>query len=163
MQRINSADNLFHEGNPSTGIKGTKVTDDFLNDVQEEICTVIEAAGIVLAAETRNQLLLAIRLIAGNSVTRTIIASGPVLASDGVLLVDASAGPVVLILPSAAAANAMALTVIKVDSSINTVTLQAQAGQTLPTSEGRQQSADITMQDESIKIMPDGVSHWHRI
>jgi cysteine synthase len=37
MDRINSADGLFHEGNPSTGVKGTKVTADWLNALQEEV------------------------------------------------------------------------------------------------------------------------------
>lgn len=35
MIRIVSVDGLFHEGNPSTGQKGTKVTSDWLNALQE--------------------------------------------------------------------------------------------------------------------------------
>jgi len=163
MLRIQTADHLFHEGNPATGEKGTKVSDDFLNDVQEEICNVIEAAGIVLAAGTRDQLLEAIQRFSGCAVTRTVSASGNAAATDSVLLADATAGPITLTLLSAAAANAKALTVIKVDVSDNPVTIQAAAGQTLPTSEGRQQTADLTMQDESIRILPDGVSHWLRV
>jgi hypothetical protein len=163
MLRIQTADYLFHEGNPATGEKGTKVTDDFLNDVQEEICNVVEAAGIVLAADTRDQLLEAIKRFSGCAVTRTVSASGNVAATDSVLLADATAGPITLTLLSAAAVSARALTVIKVDASDNAVTIQAGAGQTLPTSEGRQQTADLTMQDESIRILPDGVSHWFRV
>ncbi|GEM_PF-5646075 len=163
MLRIQSTDNLFHEGNPATGEKGTKVTDDFMNDVQEEICNVIEAAGIVLASATRDQLLAAIQRLTGGAVTRTVSASGNVLVTDSVLLVDATAGAVTMNLLSAAAANARALTIIKTDDSSNVVTIQAQAGQTLPTSEGRQQTADLTMQDEAMRILPNGVSHWHRV
>jgi hypothetical protein len=37
MDRIDTTDGLFHEGNPSSGIKGTKVTADWLNAIQEEI------------------------------------------------------------------------------------------------------------------------------
>lgn len=163
MDRIDSPDGLFHEGNPATGQKGTKVTDDFLNDVQEEICNVIEAAGIVLAPATRDQLLTAIQRLSGSAVTRIVSNSGNVLPSDSVLLADATAGPLILTLLSAAAANAGPLIVVKVDDTDNPVTLSAQAGQTLPTSEGRQQTADLTMQDEAIRILSNGVSHWHRI
>lgn len=35
MERITSVDGLFHEGNPATGQKGTKVTADWLNALQE--------------------------------------------------------------------------------------------------------------------------------
>ena len=97
------------------------------------------------------------------AVTRSVAASGNVLATDSVLLVDATAGPVTLTLLSASTVLTRALTVIKVDDSENAVTVQAQAGQTLPTSEGRQQTCDLTIQDESIRILPDGVSHWHRV
>ena len=37
MIRIDSPDGLFHEGNPSTGQKGTKVTADWLNALQEAV------------------------------------------------------------------------------------------------------------------------------
>lgn len=37
MERIDSPDGLFHEGNPAIGEKGTKVTAVWLNAAQEEI------------------------------------------------------------------------------------------------------------------------------
>jgi hypothetical protein len=97
MLRIQSVDNLFHEGNPSTGEKGTKVTADFMNDVQEEVCNVIEAAGITLAAGNRDQLLealrvltmpkianiAALRLITGSASLTAIETQGYYTAGDG--------------------------------------------------------------------------------
>jgi hypothetical protein len=35
MERINSPDGLFHEGDPASGQKGTKVTADWLNGLQD--------------------------------------------------------------------------------------------------------------------------------
>lgn len=169
MHRIDSygatPDNKFTEGTPGPGVPvpPTEVSADWANDIQENICAVVEAVGIALVKGDYTQLLQSIQKLAGGQVTRSVNASGNVLASDTVLLVDASGGPVILSLLSAAAANARALTVIKADDTENAVTLQAQAGQTLPTSEGRQPTLDFTMQDESIRIMPNGVNHWHRI
>ena len=60
MHRIDgpgaTVNNLFTEGNPSLGIPATTVTDDWLNDVQEELATVIENADITLSKGTQDQL-----------------------------------------------------------------------------------------------------------
>jgi hypothetical protein len=48
MQRINSVDGLFHEGNPAIGQKGTKVTSVFFNDIQEEV---IALGGNILSSD----------------------------------------------------------------------------------------------------------------
>ncbi|EPE66003.1 phage tail protein, partial [Pasteurella multocida] len=37
LQKIQSNDGQFHNGNPATGEQGTRVTDTWLNDVQEHI------------------------------------------------------------------------------------------------------------------------------
>lgn len=60
MHRIDHATaapgNQFTEGNPATATPATKVTDDWLNDVQENVCAVVEAAGIALVKGTTTQL-----------------------------------------------------------------------------------------------------------
>lgn len=71
MQRIattNKATDLFgpgkhgfRDGNPSVGIYATEFSAQFCNDVQEEICGIIEAAGIALDPNNRAQLLAALR------------------------------------------------------------------------------------------------------
>ncbi|QPC44018.1 hypothetical protein HW532_15760 [Kaustia mangrovi] len=67
MHRIDgqgaTQDNRFTKGNPSTGQIATVVTDDWLNDVQEAICAVIEAAGITLEKGDYSQLLEAIQAL----------------------------------------------------------------------------------------------------
>ena len=52
--------NLFTEGNPSLGIPATVVTDDWANDVQEELANFIESQGIALVKGDQDQLELAI-------------------------------------------------------------------------------------------------------
>ncbi len=57
--------NLFTEGNPSLSIPATEVSDDWLNDVQEELTTVIEGVGITLVKGLQTQLQSAINLMIG--------------------------------------------------------------------------------------------------
>lgn len=69
MHRIDgpgaTIDNLFTEGNPTLGIPATEVSDDWLNDVQEEIANLIEDQGIVLVKGDQTQLLEAVKLLIG--------------------------------------------------------------------------------------------------
>lgn len=86
MHRIDgegaTIDNKFTEGNPSTGAIATEVTSDWANAVQEELVTVIAAAGMVLAKANNGQLLAAIQsLIAGGGVA--VSAAGVTIADAG--------------------------------------------------------------------------------
>lgn len=94
---------------------------------------------------------------------RKITASGAVLSTDRIVVIDATAGDVTLMLLAAASAAARKLIVIREDASANHIYLQAAAGETLPTSEGRGQTLELTMQDEAITLMPNGVSHYYRV
>jgi hypothetical protein len=53
MERIESVDGLFHEGNPSSGQKGTKVTATWLNALQE---IVIGVGGSIVTAAVETTL-----------------------------------------------------------------------------------------------------------
>ena len=48
LPEINSADKRFHAGNPATGEQGTRVTDTWLNDVQDRVRDVQAEAHYVL-------------------------------------------------------------------------------------------------------------------
>lgn len=67
LPEINSADNRFHAGNAATGEQGTRVTDTWLNDVQDRVRDVqaeahyvLQKAGFTPKAETQTQLYQAI-------------------------------------------------------------------------------------------------------
>lgn len=51
----------FTNGNPSTGTPATQLDESWFDHVQEEICGIIEAAGIALDSNNRTQLLQALR------------------------------------------------------------------------------------------------------
>lgn len=70
MPPVDTPDNLFHDGNPTTGVEGTIVTAEFLNDVQGAIqdtqtenIAVLEAAALEPDATQHNQLLTAIQAL----------------------------------------------------------------------------------------------------
>jgi len=68
MHRIDAPGNdnfTFTEGNPQLGVPATQVSDDWLNDVQEEIALFIESQGISLVKGTQTQLTAAILLAIG--------------------------------------------------------------------------------------------------
>ena len=48
MQRINTPDGNWHAGDPSQGIKGTVVTQPYMQTVQEELAAVPESVGMKL-------------------------------------------------------------------------------------------------------------------
>jgi hypothetical protein len=67
---------MFTDGPP-----GTALEEDWLNAIQEEICNVIEDAGITLktaSTETRNQLLAAIQsFVGGGGIVDTTLSGTP--------------------------------------------------------------------------------------
>lgn len=68
MHRIDTPGNVaghFTDGDPLIPQEPTIVGEDWLNAVQEEICNVIEAAGITLNKPTNTQLLAAMRALFG--------------------------------------------------------------------------------------------------
>ncbi len=62
------APGYFKTQAPGAGVPSTIVTDEWANGVQEEIASVIAAAGIALDKTQTNQLLLAIQSVVGSSV-----------------------------------------------------------------------------------------------
>lgn len=71
MHRIDgpgaTPNDLFTEGSPTGGVPATVVTANWLNDLQENVCQVIEGAGLTLTKGKYDQLLLAIQQIAGDT------------------------------------------------------------------------------------------------
>lgn len=95
MHRIDGPghiNNTFSEGDPAQGIVATVVTDDWMNAVQEELCAVVEEAGLALEKENNAQLLAALSALfaaashvadlAGHGATSAAIA-GRLVARDG--------------------------------------------------------------------------------
>jgi hypothetical protein len=101
MERINAPGGAFVDGNPFNGIQGTVVTADWLNSMQEEIVSVITAAGIALDPDDQTQLLqalLALMAIAG-------IATVNVAGNANVALTQAQWGADIIILTGALTGN----------------------------------------------------------
>lgn len=91
LPEINSADKRFHAGNPATGEQGTRVTDTWLNDVQDRVRDmqaeahyVLSKAGFTPKQEQQTQLYQAIvKIIDDNRKSASITQKGEVrLTSD---------------------------------------------------------------------------------
>lgn len=95
MHRIDHATaapgNLFTEGNPATATPATTVTDDWLNDVQGNICEVVETAGLALVKGDYTQLRQAIQamliasqkaVIINNATFEASVSNGEVVRWD---------------------------------------------------------------------------------
>lgn len=93
MHRIDSAGaapgGAFTDGDPAIGTPATIVSDDWLNAVQEEMCSVIEGSGETLSKPSNAQLLGAIRkLIDLASPVGTVVMGYFTVAEPGFLLFD---------------------------------------------------------------------------
>lgn len=94
MHRIDGAnatiDNKFTLGNPGAGIPATTVTADILNAFQEELCKVIETAGLILNKADNTQLFQAMQRLTfstgdGKITLKNVADPGWVLANDGTI------------------------------------------------------------------------------
>lgn len=99
MQKINTADGLFLDGNPSTGALGTVLTAAWLNMVQAELISVLTAAGIAVDGAKSDQLTTAIQTLRRGKATVNV--AGGV----SVNLTAAQYGLPILILTGALTAN----------------------------------------------------------
>lgn len=91
LPEINSADKRFHNGDPAIGEQGTRVTDTWLNDVQDRVRDVqaeahyvLQKAGFTPRAETQTQLYQAIvKIIDDNRKSASTTQKGEVQLYSG--------------------------------------------------------------------------------
>lgn len=86
MHRIDGyghADNSFTEGDPATGIPATRVTEGWLNAIQEELANAVEGAGLGLDKPNNAQLLTAIRALGQLSVKDRNLTAPPAEPANG--------------------------------------------------------------------------------
>jgi hypothetical protein len=131
----------FQNPNPPTVPNGSQVNAAWLNDVQENVCGVIESTGITLEDSDSNggagQLQQAVRRLTGSNYGLIIASMSPVTLtpdSAGRIVVNAAAGNIVITLPlsasmagtlcGSAVSNSIAFKIFRDDNSSNTVTIQ---------------------------------------
>lgn len=88
MHRIDgpgaTVDNTFTEGDPVGGVQATVVGAAWLNDVQEELMSVLAGAGIEPVKGVRDQVLKAIRKISLTPTVKRFTSSGSFTVPEGV-------------------------------------------------------------------------------
>jgi hypothetical protein len=138
MKRADTEDGLYQIGNPVLGTKGTR-TAEFYNDVQEEICNVIEAAGIVLDGERRDQLLEALttrNLIPAWSDVFTLDESVALTAYGVIYLGDTTVGALEWIAPTAIGKKGRQIYFENIGQSGNILTLNGIGAETVEGASG---------------------------
>ena len=96
MHRIDGPGHLsnqFTEGDPQLGQAPTTVTDDWLNDVQENLAQAIEGSGLALVKGSGSQLLEAVRRLVSENYYRGRELRGSVRPVSGTLDVFGIAAP----------------------------------------------------------------------
>lgn len=79
QDKFGQGKNGFTNGDPATGRRATDLNSDMWDAVQEEICGVIESAGIQLAKTQHNQLYLAIKSIIKGDLPDALLKSNNLL------------------------------------------------------------------------------------
>ena len=172
MDRINTLNralDLFGAGkhgwknrNIGLGVEPTEFNADWCNGTQEELLAIIEAGGVVPAAATRNQMLLSLKRLFGGNVTTVNFAASPfALTADhaGLVLVDATAGAVVLNLPVATVLAGLSYAFRRVDTTANTVTVNRASTNVID-----EIGTAFTLAPKATReLVGDGVSKWSSV
>ncbi|WP_298283134.1 glycine-rich domain-containing protein [Acidocella sp.] len=120
--------------NVATGTPGTEVDSTYDNNLQEELVGgLLEAVGIVPDAANLRQVQQALYRLFGGNITDITATQTLTPDNAGIVLVDATAGNVVLTLPRVAAANGTVLRFlfVRTDATTNSVTINPVAGDTV--------------------------------
>lgn len=157
---IGSGRRGFRNRNLGLGQAGTVVDAEWANGIQEEIIRAIELLGLTPAAGDREQLIQAIRRIAGGNTT--VLSATGILTADnaGIVSVSAAGGAVALTLPAANAASGRPIlfTFLRTDTSPNTLTIQRAGADTI---EGL--TALTLPVGRRLTLQSDGASTWRMV
>ncbi|MBO3274126.1 gp53-like domain-containing protein [Pseudomonas schmalbachii] len=150
-----TADNKFTEGDPAAGVAATTVTDNWCNDVQAELLSILTAAGIAPDKSKQDQVLSGIYNLRGGYSNGKIISAGPVAltAADAnrKILVGAGA-PVTITLPAMATTRiGDAFEIQSFSTDANPVTIVPSAGDGI-TAIGTPQTPIILRNGDWIRI-----------
>lgn len=85
---IEAGKNGFTVGNPTTGVPATKVSDSWLNDLQETVANFIEAQGITLAKDNYTQLIDAFKIASEDTTSQVVLGNNVAAVAVTGLLFD---------------------------------------------------------------------------
>jgi hypothetical protein len=160
----------FVDENLASGTSGTELEAVWHNGMQESVIGPAESVGLAPSDADQTQLTQAIQRLSNAFVTAVASTTALAAASAGLILVNAAAGSLTLTLPPAAAlagagfaagvVNKMRLTIARIDTSGNTVTLSRAGTDTL--APGGYTSYSL-VGGEVIQAESDGVSAWYQL
>lgn len=168
MHRIDHATaapgNLFTEGNPATATPATSVTDDWLNDMQENLAQLVEAASIALVKGDGTQVTDAIQVLIavafGNlkAISTVSTTSSISAATVGNLVVLTGAGAITATLPAANSVPSGSCLYFVANNSAQTVT---RAGSdTIGMNAGNNVNSIVLNLGDTLALVSNGNNSW---
>jgi len=155
----------FTEGSAAGGIPATLITARWLNTIQREFVSVLEAQGVALNTEDDAQLLKALRLLARGTTTTLTESTSITEAQLGLLLLDASAGARTFTLPAVNAALGVVECVLRrTDTNVNAMVIAASGADKImldTTAEAAgQSSTELLFAGDYLRLRSDGAGKW---
>lgn len=154
---IGSGRRGFRDRNLSLSQAGTIPGATWFNGAQEEIVRAIELMGLTPSDANREQLIQAMRRLAGGNITSLTANASLTPDSSGLILVSAASGNVTLTLSAANAVSGLPqrMTIVRTDTSANTVTVQRAGADTI---EG---ATSLTLPiGARLVLLSDGTGQW---
>lgn len=147
----------FRNGDPLAGTPATSLNASFFDNIQEEVCRAVEKSGIELDGQVFDQLTQAILRITSTQVTTITADTTLGLGHAGLVNVDASGGNVTLTLPPASTLPGLRYTILRTDSSGNSVTIAPDSGN--PDTVIGEASLSLD-EGDAYELRADGQSDW---
>ncbi|HEY1505769.1 MAG TPA: hypothetical protein VGF92_15800 [Stellaceae bacterium] len=153
-----AANDPYIDGNPLTGVEGSDVPAAAIEYPQREIEAILAAAaGLVPTNADLTQTLQALKQITGCGNVTSLAATGALVASQaGVILIDATAGNVILTLPAANTQLGLRYDFIRTDATGNSVTVQRAGADNIDTGT----SFGLSGQGASAGISATSATRW---
>lgn len=128
-----TAEGEWRPGDPATGLQATPMLSAYFNMLQRELLAVLSSAGEEPDIERESQIAESIKKLAGYNVTTITSSDSPAPINDrsGMILVDATNGPVVVQMPLASNSKGASYGVFRLDSSEHDVTVIPATGDSI--------------------------------
>ncbi|HLJ65620.1 MAG TPA: hypothetical protein VKT70_16025, partial [Stellaceae bacterium] len=118
-------------GNPVTGVTPTSGDQDWYNEVQEELVSIVSAGNLTPTKGSMSDAITSLKRQFGGHVTKFTASATLTPDQAGLVLIDATQGALTLTLPPAASLAQLMYRFVKLDGSANQATVQAGAGDAL--------------------------------
>lgn len=155
----------FVDEDPGAGTPGSLIPSAWGNAVTEEILNAIQAAGFEPDEGNLSQLAAVFKWFAGGTVSTLSATTGLTKAQCGLVLVNATAGAVIVTLPAAnAVLGGVEIVLRRTDATSNTLTIASAGADKImldtTSSAAGQASTELLFSGDYLRLRSDGAGKW---